>query len=96
MDSRANRRLLLVWLGLSTITILQWGLSSSATQEVLTPNAAVTFGVIAMALVKVRFIVREFMEVCHAPALLCRLTDAWIALTTLALLGTYFVGMGLR
>jgi len=96
MDSRANRRLLLVWLGLSTITILQWGLSSSTTQEVLIPNAAVTFGVIAMALVKVRFIVREFMEVRHAPALLCRLTDAWIALTALALLGTYFVGMGLR
>jgi hypothetical protein len=29
----------------------------------------------------------------HAPALLCRVTDAWMVLVATALLGSYFVGM---
>jgi hypothetical protein len=48
-----------------------------------------------IALVKVRVIMREFMEVRHAPALLCRLTDLWVVLTGVSLLGAYFVGMAL-
>ncbi len=51
---------------------------------------------IVIALVKVRIIFREFMEVRHAPALLCRLTDAWVALMAVSLLGSYFVGVALR
>ena len=41
------------------------------------------------------FIIREFMEVRHAPVLLCRLTDLWVVLTGVSLLGSYFVGMAL-
>ena len=48
---------------------------------------------IAIALLKVRIIFREFMEVRHAPALLCRLTDAWVLLIAVCLLGSYFLGM---
>jgi hypothetical protein len=33
------------------------------------------------------------MEVRHAPALLCRLTDLWVVVTAVCLLGSYFVGM---
>jgi hypothetical protein len=33
------------------------------------------------------------MEVRHAPVLLGRLTDAWLSLTAVCLLGTYAVGM---
>ena len=45
-----------------------------------------------MALIKVRIIFREFMEVRHAPLLLCRLTDLWVVLTGVILLGCYLVG----
>jgi hypothetical protein len=47
---------------------------------------------IVIALIKVRVIFREFMEVRHAPAWLCRLTDAWVVLIAVCLLGSYFVG----
>jgi hypothetical protein len=91
MNSLVEKRLFVVWIALSLISVLQLWLSSANGEATLTPNAAITVGVIAMALVKVRFIVREFMEVRHAPALLCRLTDAWIAITAVALLGSYFL-----
>ena len=56
----------------------------------------VTSGVIVIALIKVRIIFREFMEVRQAPALLCRLTDAWVLLIGAALFGCYFIGIAVR
>lgn len=85
-----ERRLLVVWLALSAITLAQLGLGA---QRALAPNAAITTAAIVIALVKVRLIVREFMEVRHAPVLLCRLTDLWMVVTGVSLLGAYFVGM---
>ncbi len=95
MNSRVARRLFVVWLALSSISVLQLWLSSYQSLDALEPNGVITFGVIAMALIKVRFIIQEFMEVRHAPVLLIRLTDAWLLITALALLGTYFVGRAL-
>jgi hypothetical protein len=91
----SGRRLLLVWLALSAITIAQLGLASFGASGPLSPNAAVTSAAIVIALVKVRIIIREFMEVRHAPVLLCRLTDLWVVLAGVSLLGSYFVGMAL-
>jgi hypothetical protein len=85
----------LVWLALSAITLAQLGVGSLGERNPLTPNAAVTSSAIVIALIKVRVIVREFMEVRHAPVLLCRLTDLWMVLTGVSLLGSYFVGMSL-
>jgi hypothetical protein len=48
---------------------------------------------ILIALVKTRIIFREFMEVRHAPALLRRLTDLWLVLTGVILLGCYCAGL---
>ena len=93
MNAAAGKRLGTVWLALSAITAISFWISSFDAQDALRPNAAITFSVIAIALIKVRVIIREFMEVRHAPLLLCRLTDLWLALTAVALLGTYFVGM---
>jgi hypothetical protein len=87
-----ERRLLVVWLVLSAITIAQLGVGSVDRQAALTPNAAITTGAILMALIKVRFIFREFMEVRHAPVLLGRLTDLWVVLTGATLLGCYWLG----
>jgi Prokaryotic Cytochrome C oxidase subunit IV len=88
-----EKRLIVVWLALSAVTIAQLGVGSLDGQDALRPNAAITSSAIVIALVKVRIIIREFMEVRHAPVLLCRLTDLWVVVTGVSLLGCYFVGM---
>ena len=92
MNHRFEKRLLFVWLALSAITLAQLALGSLGERGSLTPNAAITSSAIVIALIKVRVIIREFMEVRHAPVLLCRLTDLWVVLTGVSLLGFYFVG----
>jgi hypothetical protein len=91
-----NKRLLVVWLVLSAITLAYLWVGSVDPARTLRPSAVVTSSAIVMALVKVRIIFREFMEVRHAPALLCRLTDGWVVLIAMCLLGSYFVGMAVR
>jgi hypothetical protein len=93
VKARFEKRLIVVWLALSAITIAQLGLGSFDGQAASTPNAAVTSSAILFALVKTRIIFREFMEVRHAPVLLCRLTDLWVVLTGVVLLGCYFAGL---
>ena len=93
MSAGSEKRLLVVWLALSAITMISWATASLGGRDAFQPNAAITFGVIAIALVKVSVILREFMEVRHAPVLLCRLTDGWLLFTAVMLLGTYWVGM---
>jgi hypothetical protein len=88
-----EKRLIVVWLALSAITITQLGVGRVGGQAALTPNFAITAGAILIALIKVRIIFREFMEVRHAPALLCRLTDLWVVSTGVILLGGYFAGL---
>lgn len=88
-----NRRLTVVWLALSAITLLQLEVGSLDDPASMRPNPVITAGAIMIALVKVRIIIREFMEVRHAPVLLGRLTDLWVVLTGVLLLGSYFVGM---
>jgi hypothetical protein len=74
------------------MTLAQLGVGSADRQAALTPNAAITSSAIVLALIKVRLIFREFMEVRHAPVLLCRLTDLWVVLTGATLLGCYLGG----
>jgi len=93
-----NKRLLVVWLVLASLTLSYLWIDHSAEDQAgsLRASAAVTLGVIMIALIKVRIIFREFMEVRRAPALLCRLTDAWVILIAVGLLGSYFTGMAIR
>ncbi len=83
-----NKRLLNVWLVLAALTLAYLVIDRSSLQA----SAVVTSSVIVIALIKVRIIFREFMEVRNAPVLLCRLTDAWVIAMAAALLGCYFVG----
>jgi len=87
-----EKRLLVVWLVLSSITLVYLWVDSLGREGALGPSAVVTASAIVMALIKVRIILREFMEVRHAPVLLRRLTDLWVLLTAVCLLGSYFVG----
>ena len=92
MNAGFEKRLIVVWLALSTITIVQLGVGSIENHVALARNFAITTSAILIALVKVRIIIREFMEVRHAPVLLGRLTDLWVVLTGAILLGGYLAG----
>ena len=93
MSTTFNRRLLIVWLILTSMTLAYIWIDHTADQNgTLRASTVVTVSAIGIALIKVRIIFREFMEVRHAPALLCRLTDAWVVLIAVCLLGSYFVG----
>jgi hypothetical protein len=95
MSATFNKRLLIVWLVLSGMTLAYvWMDHTVDDGGMLRPSAVVTCSAIVIALIKVRIIFREFMEVRHAPALLCRLTDTWVVLIGACLLGSYFIGMG--
>ena len=93
MNVGFEKRLLVVWLVLSAITLVSRWMGLLDDPAAPTPNAVIATGVIVIALVKTRIIFREFMEVRHAPVLLGRITDTWLLVTALCLLGAYFVGM---
>jgi hypothetical protein len=90
-----NKRLLLVWVILASLTLAYLWIDHSVDGSARS-SAVVTSSVVAIALIKVRIIFREFMEVRQAPVLLCRLTDAWVIVIGASLLGCYFIGMQFR
>ena len=93
MNAGFEKRLLVVVLALSAITMVSVWIGSRDGQDALRPNAAATTSAIVIALVKSRYIFREFMDVRHAPVLLGRLTDLWLVVTGASLLGCYFFGL---
>jgi hypothetical protein len=97
IDIKFNKRLLVVWLVLSALTLAYLAIDHSVDGGgSMRGRAVVTSSVIVIATIKVRIIFREFMEVRQAPALLCRLTDAWVVLIAVSLLACYFVGVTFR
>lgn len=81
-----------MWLALSVVTIAQLGVVSLDGRTSPAATAGLASSAILLALIKVRVIVREFMEVRHAPVLLRRLTDLWVVSTGAILVGGYFLG----
>ncbi|OBI83545.1 cytochrome C oxidase subunit IV family protein [Mycobacterium sp. E740] len=93
MSKTPNKRLLVVWSILTLLTLVYVWLDEAVDHNgTLKASTVVTVSAIAIALIKVRIIFREFMEVRHAPVWLCRLTDGWVVLIAACLLGSYFVG----
>jgi len=93
MEDGSNRRLFVVWLILVAISLVYLWIDHSAThQGIPTASTVVTMVAICFALIKVRIIMREFMEVRGAPPVLRRLTDYWVLLMAVALFGAYFAG----
>lgn len=90
-----NTRLLFVWLILATLTLGYLWIDHSVNGS-LKFSAVVTSSVIVIALVKVRIIFREFMEVRDAPVLLRRLTDGCVVLIGVSMLSCYFIGLQVR
>ena len=93
MSTTFNKRLLVVWSILTSMTLAYVWIDHTVDQNgTLRASTVVTVSAIVIALIKVRIIFREFMEVRHAPTWLRRLTDAWVVLIAVCLLGSYFVG----
>jgi hypothetical protein len=91
--SSSNTRLFVAWLILVGITVSYLWIDHAAGRDgVPSASTVVTVGAICLALIKVRIIMREFMEVRGAPPLLCRLTDFWVLLMGVAMLGVYLAG----
>jgi hypothetical protein len=93
MKTALNKRLFIVWLILSGLSLGYLWIDHTADDHGM-PKAStvVTVSAILIALIKVRIIMREFMEVRHAPRLLKRITDLWVAIMAVVLLGLYFAG----
>jgi Prokaryotic Cytochrome C oxidase subunit IV len=88
-----DKRLFIAWLILVGISLFYLWIDHSVDKSgVLVASAYVTVAAIFLALLKVRIIMREFMEVRNAPPSLCRITDLWVVLMAVALLGTYLGG----
>lgn len=96
MRAEVTRRLSVVWAILAAMTLVYVWMDHSVDESgTLRASTVVTVTAILIALVKVRIIFREFMEVRHAPAWLRHVTDAWVLLMGAALLGSYFLGAAL-
>jgi len=88
-----EKRLLGAWIVLVAITLIYLWIDHSAdTSGVLVASTAVTVFAIVLALVKFRIIVRELMDVRHAPPVLRRITDLLVAVIAVALLTSYLIG----
>jgi hypothetical protein len=92
-----NKRLAAVWVVLAGLTVSNLWIDLSADRNgAFHPSTLVTVTAILIALLKVRIIFGEFMEVRHAPALLRRLTDLWVVLIGVGLIASYLAGTALR
>ena len=93
MNPSTERRLAVAWVIVVAITLVYVVIDRSADGEhALAASTAASIGAIVLALVKLRIIMREFMDVRHAPKVLRRLTDALVVVMGISLLGTYLVG----
>jgi hypothetical protein len=89
----SNRRLFLVWLILVAISLAYLWIDQTASRRGFpTASTVVTVIAVCFALIKVRIIMREFMEVRNAPVVLRRLTDFWVVLMAIAMIGVYLAG----
>jgi hypothetical protein len=75
MEFLLRNRLFYIWLFLSGLTVLTWWLGAHGSASGSPP---ITYSVLLIVIVKTRFVIRNFMEVCDAPLWLQRSCDAWL------------------
>jgi len=93
VERPAAKRLLTSWIVVVAVTLLYLVVDGSA-DDGGAPGASATASVaaIVLALAKLRIILREFMDVRHAPRVLRAVTDGLVLVMGACLLGTYLVG----
>ena len=93
MNPSPRNRLTIAWLGVVALSLVYLVIDESAVEDgVVRASTAASIAAIALALVKLRIILREFMDVRHAPKPLRTATDALVAVMGASLIGTYLVG----
>jgi hypothetical protein len=93
VETSTKTRLLVAWLALVAITVIYLWVDRSAEEDgTYVASVAVTVSAILLALVKFRIVLREFMDIRHAPPLLRRLCDLVVAIIGVSMLASYLVG----
>lgn len=82
-------RTTVVWAALCLITVLSYWLAPGHSGGTAGASTAITVAVIALVAVKVRLVIRYFMEVATAPRWLRWATDGWVVVLTAAVLVAY-------
>ena len=96
METSRKQRLNNAWLVLVAITVIYLWIDHTADKDgVPVSSTGVTVSAVVLALVKYRIIMREFMDVRHAPQVLRRMTDILLVVVAVALFGSYFAGKAL-
>lgn len=80
MDRTATR-LVTIWIAMMALTLSSFAASGSWFSHAEFGSASI----IVLALIKVRFVVMDFMEVRHAPWLLRLILEVWIVCVGIAL-----------
>jgi hypothetical protein len=89
----AARRLATAWLVVVVFTLIYLVIDRTVDDNgVLGASTFATIAAISLALIKVRIIMREFMDVRHAPRVLRTMTDALVVVMAVSLVGTHLVG----
>lgn len=93
MNLSADRRLAAAWIVVVVVTLIYLVIDRSADDTGdLGASTLSSVAAMALALAKIRIIMREFMDVRHAPRVLRTVTDALVIIMGACLLGTYLVG----
>ena len=93
MHLSAERRLSVAWVVVVTITLIYLVIDGSVDDsDVMRASTVASVAAIGLALIKVRIVMREFMDVRYAPRILRTVTDALVLTMGVFLFGTYLVG----
>ena len=93
MNPSADRRLTAAWIVVIVLTLIYLVIDRSVDDDgVLGASTVASVAALALALAKIRIIMREFIDVRHAPRVLRTMTDALVVVMGACLLGTYLVG----
>jgi hypothetical protein len=93
VETGFNKQLFGTWLLLVAISLTYLWIDHAASHQGMpTASTVVTVAAICFALIKVRIIMREFMEVRNGSRFLLRITDFWVVLMGVAMLGVYVAG----
>lgn len=85
-------RLTIIFALLSALTALAWWLGAKHGEAPFHPDRTITLIVCGSALLKVWFIIQEFMEVRHAPRTIRWSIQLWFVATAAVLYSIYYLG----
>ncbi|MEQ8690012.1 MAG: cytochrome C oxidase subunit IV family protein [Pseudomonadales bacterium] len=88
--NRQQRIITVVWMLLSVLTLVSWLFAHSDEVAAVSRHWGV-MGILLVTLIKVRFVIRYFMEVNQAPLALKLVTDGWLLVLALALSTLYLL-----